>query len=66
MKSLADKMTELLQEEKKRKSNDRQYVSGYIDGVLDMYNLSNKHIEEKDHGKTNKVPNTQANKTSST
>jgi len=44
-KSLADKMTKLMQEER-QKSTNKDYISGYVDGVLDMYNLADKHIKE--------------------
>jgi len=47
MKSLADKMTKLMQEER-QKSTNKDYISGYIDGVLDMYNLADKHIKENE------------------
>ena len=41
MKSLSEKMKDLLLEEKK--TDNRQ---AYIDGVLDMYNVTKKHMKD--------------------
>ena len=46
MKSLADRMTALLQAEKYRKENNAEYIKAYIDGALDMYNESRRYIDE--------------------
>ena len=47
MKSLADRMTKLMQEER-QKSTNKDYIAGYVDGVLDMYNVADKHIKENE------------------
>jgi len=64
MKSLADRMSELLQQEKYRKSNSHDYVQGYVEGVLDMHNEAKRHIKEEQD--VNTIPDTQVDKGSDT
>lgn len=66
MKSLADRMTAILKQEKYRKENSKEYVQGYIDGAMDMHNEATKHIKEVYDDKVNIVPDTQIDKTSNT
>ena len=64
MKSLADKMTALMQQESTKKKVEDKCT--YTDGVLDMYNVSMKHIKESKDDKTIGVSDTQADKEGNT
>ena len=66
MQSLADRMTELLKQEKYRKDNSKEYINGYIDGAMDMHNEALKHIKEVYDDKANSISNTQTDKEGNT